>query len=170
VGEQLTLTGVMTYLDTEHSGGVTQPCYFQQTEAEGCVTLSPGVQVQYLDGKPGPDAPKLKYNLGAIYDMPLAGSFDAHFSFNYVWQDDRHFELALDPIGNYQKPYDTLDLTAGIADKAGKYEVTLFGKNVLDEHYKAFAQSDAGRDGRARGFFSRGAFAYYGINLKYNFK
>jgi iron complex outermembrane receptor protein len=170
IGEHFTLSAALTLLETRMEGGLTQTCYLGQTVAEGCLIFPNGIRAQNIDGKPGLNAPKTKFNIRPTYNVPLSSlPFDAYVGLSYMWQSKEAFELIYDPYASYQSSYGLLDIAMGITDKHHRYEVSLFGKNVLDEHYLAFSQTEVGRDARSRGFYPRDAFAYWGIKGAYHF-
>jgi len=63
------------------------------------------------------------------------------------------------------------DLTLGITDKQGKYEVSVFGKNVFDKVFtvERAVPSIGGTTG-FRAIYDRNAHAYWGVKLRYNFQ
>ncbi|QIB65907.1 TonB-dependent receptor [Kineobactrum salinum] len=169
--DQLTLSGDVSLLDTEHTEReIFQPCYFGQTTAEGCIETGPGQFAQDIYGRSGVNAPEVKYNVNAHYDLfTRSMPFDASATVSYTWTDDVSFQLLYDPDASYQRSYGTLDITLAISDKQGRYTVSLFGKNVLDENFATYKYSDAGRNVAGRGTFGRGSFAYWGLRASYNF-
>jgi iron complex outermembrane receptor protein len=170
LGERLTLAAGVALLDTRMYGNITQNCYYGQTAEEGCVTYPNGTTAQSENGKPDLFAPKTKFTIRPTYDLPLPSMpFDGFVSLAYVWQSKVAFEPLYDPSASYQGSYGLLDVALGITDKEGKYEVSLFGKNVLDKHYILFSQSEYGRDALSRGYYPQDAFAYWGVKATYRF-
>ena len=170
------LSASVTYLDAEVEN-LLQPCYPEQTIATGCSldsngnqTEDPSAAVQTdVEGTDATNTPELKYNLGINIDIPLNSMpFDLYGSMNYVWQDDVHFSLNDDPL-LYQDSYGVLNLALGLVDNEGRYELSLFGRNITDEDFVNDASESSGFIARRYVRVTRGAQAFYGIRLKYNF-
>jgi iron complex outermembrane receptor protein len=170
--ENLTLSGGFVYLDSEISEDVFQECFFGQTAAQGCNidNSDDGTpDTQNIRGKTLPNTPDYKYNLAMQYDLPLADMpFDGYALLSYVYTDDLHYDVLQDVLQK-QKGYDMLNLTLGFVDKEGRYEIQVFGKNILDDHYYADKGESFGALGRIHARTSRNAQAYWGARLKYNF-
>ena len=94
--------------------------------------------------------------------------FDFFGNLNYSYQDDTQFGLSQDDLAT-QDSYGVLNLTVGIADKEGRYEVQLYGKNITDEFYVSDAFEAFGALGRRVIRVNRDATDYWGIRFKYNF-
>lgn len=142
-----------------------QSCYFDQaTYGTGCNDGK-----QDVSGKQGTNAPDLKYNIGLAGNFPTNSlPFDLFGNINYVWQDDIQFTLNQDDLAT-QDSYGQLDLTLGLIDKAGRYEIQVYGKNITDEFYVADAFEAFGALGRQVIRVPRAAQAYWGVRLKINF-
>lgn len=142
-----------------------QSCYFDQaTYGTGC-----NDGTQDVSGKQGTNAPDLKYNIGLAGNFPTNSlPFDLFGNINYVWQDDIQFTLNQDDLAT-QDSYGQLDLTLGLIDKAGRYEIQVYGKNITDEFYVADAFEAFGALGRQVIRVPRAAQAYWGVRLKINF-
>lgn len=143
-----------------------QSCYFDQaTYGTGC-----NGGLQDVSGKQGTNAPDLKYNIGLAGNFPTNSlPFDLYGNINYVWQDDIQFTLNQDDLAT-QESYGQLDLTLGLIDKAGRYEIQVYGKNITDEFYVGDAFEAFGALGRQVIRVPRTAQAYWGVRLKINFK
>lgn len=170
--ENLTLSGGFVYLDSEISEDVFQECFFGQTAAQGCNIDNSGdgtPDTQNIRGKTLPNTPDYKYNLAVQYDLPMADMpVDGYALLSYVYTDDLHYDVKQDVL-RQQKGYDMLNLTLGFMDKEGRYEVQIYGKNILDDHYYADMGEAFGALGRMFGRTPRNAQAYWGAKFKYNF-
>ena len=62
-----------------------------------------------------------------------------------------------------------LDIALGIIDKEGRYELSLFGKNVTDELFFSHHSDASGTIARVFSRVDRGSQAYYGVKAKFNF-
>ncbi|WP_182915635.1 TonB-dependent receptor [Massilia cavernae] len=128
VSRALTLNGAFAYtraIVTEFENG---PCY-SVLNAEGTARVSHSSCVRNpkfgnnavanLGGKSLPNAPKVKLNLGATYDLPLPSQkFNFFLNGAYRWQSETLFHLNQDP-GLTQGSYGIANLGFGIKDKKG---------------------------------------------------
>lgn len=172
ITDNFALTASVVSLDSEIEN-LLQSCFFDQlTAGTGCNIDGNGdgvPETQDVAGFQGPNAPDLKYNLGASLNLPMANlPFELYAAANYVWQDSIQFTLDQDDLAR-QDSYGVLDLTFGLVDKAGRYEVQVYGKNVTDEFYVADAFEAFGALGRRVIRVPRAAQAYWGVRLKLNF-
>ncbi|MAT50851.1 MAG: hypothetical protein CMK32_06685 [Porticoccaceae bacterium] len=167
--DNLTFSGALSYIDAEIDD-LIQPCYPGQVA--GCTIDNSGdgfPDAQDVAGNRPPNAPELAYNVRARYDMPLSSMpFDTFVQVSYVWQDEVQFKLDSDPLTEMDA-YGLMDVVFGIEDKAGKYQITVFGKNVTDEDFYAGLEVAEGVIGRQFARVSRAAQSYYGIKARYNF-
>lgn len=159
-----TVSASVVTLDSQIEN-LEQKCYFDQaTYGTGC-----NDGLQDVSGKPGTNAPDLKYNIGLAGNFPTNSlPFDLYGNINYVWQDNIQFTLNQDDLAT-QESYGQLDLTLGLIDKAGRYEIQVYGKNITDEFYVGDAFEAFGALGRQVIRVPRGAQAYWGVRLKINF-
>ena len=82
-----------------------------------------------------PFSPDWKINLMLNYFIPLDRfSFDGMLMANFSAQDDEQYSVTQDPF-TIQDGYEVLDLSAAIVERDGLYQLTVFVKNVLDDHY-----------------------------------
>ena len=144
-----------------------QSCFFDQASLNlpGC-----GLDgSQDVSGSPGTNAPDLKYNFGFAANFPTQNlPFDFFGNLNYVWQDDIQFTLNQDDLMN-QESYGVWDLTLGLADKDGRYELQVYGKNLTNEFYVSDMFEAFGALGRQVIRVPRGAQTYWGARFKINF-
>lgn len=159
----LRFTVGLAYTDAEIKD-LMQACYVGQTLAEGCIGGATDVS-----GTEAPNTPEWKYNVAMDIDIPLDDMpFAAFANVTYTWQDDVHFPLNNDPL-LVQDDYGVLDISFGIADNNGRYELSFFGKNVTDEFFVNDASEGFGTIARAYIRATRSSQAYYGAKFKYNF-
>ena len=159
--ENISVNAAVAYLDSEFEN-LVQPCYPGQTAAQGCTAGS-----QVIDGKVGLTSPKLKYSLWLNGDLPLAGGNTGYASLGYVWQDEIHFNLDHDPL-TVQKAYGLLDLTMGV--RVGeKFDVAVFGRNLLDEEYMLSREVAVGALGRMYVRPPRDGKRYFGMRVSMDF-
>lgn len=172
--EWLTVDFTATYLDSEIDD-LVQPCFVSQTAAQGCTlddngnTVASGGTQQDVSGNQGVSAPELSYRLATRADLPFNDMpFTGYAVVSYTWQDDVQFKLTNDPMTR-QDSYGIVDITVGIDDNDGLYNIAIFGKNVADEEFYANLDSTENGIGRQYARGTRNAQAYYGIKARYNF-
>ena len=144
--EDLRLVGGVAFTQAEIEEWLNANCYDNQTMADGCVPLldADGMQVmkdgetrmvQDLSGKDLNNSPELKATLSAEYTLRLDSlPFDAVFNASYQYQDDIHFDVLADP-GTSQDAYGQVNLSAGILHQEGRYGLTFFVNNLLNEEF-----------------------------------
>jgi iron complex outermembrane recepter protein len=178
--EGLSVNGGFVYLDAE-TKDLVNTCYPGQVYATGCQS---GVDTEIpdssspsgfmksardLDGEQAPMSPEFSFRLGVNYDWVLSGMpFDVYARYDFSWRDSYTTRLGADPLVQI----DSLalsNITVGLLDKEDHWEVALFGRNIGDEfHYGGIIEND-GLIGRAVGYTTREAYAYWGIRARYSF-
>ncbi len=140
-------------------------CYVGQSAEDGCNT---NTNIQDMEGQQPPQAPRFKYTLSGNYERQLLDlPMDVTLNANYVWQDETATDLKRHPK-LFQEAYGLLNVSAGLRTHSGKYEISLFGRNVTDEFYAL----RKGHSDPVTGYFQytvRGAQAYWGVNGKLRF-
>lgn len=138
----LTLSATYAYLDTEITESVN-PLY---------------------TGKRLPRAPRNSYSVSGAYTfLPWGdlGSFTVRTDYRY--QGELFFDLGEVPTGR-EPGYGLLDGSIGFESGDGTWEVSLWGKNILDERYRSHAQSCCGGTAISR----IGDPDTYGINVTWH--
>ncbi|MFA7553898.1 MAG: TonB-dependent receptor [Spongiibacteraceae bacterium] len=160
-----------TFLDTEIKD-LLQPCYVGQTSVQGCnIDLSgDGIpENQDVEGKDGVVAPDISYRISLRQDVPFDElPFDAYVMVNYTWQDETYMTLDHDPMA-IRDDFGVTDMFVGLTHRDGRYELSLFCKNITDEQYYSSLAVTYGSIARLQGQVSRGAQRYFGVKAKYNF-
>jgi iron complex outermembrane receptor protein len=175
VGDNLTLSMSAAWIDATIDDFPDANCWRGQTEAQGCVELSPGSGVfgQDLAGEDLNNSPDLKVNLAGQYNLPLESMpFNGFLTFNYSWQDDVQFDLLQNPRTG-QDSYGLFSLSAGIVERDDeRYRLTLFVENLFDEDYAATVADLGGLYGGGDvvfHFMPRNAERYAGVRFRYSF-
>ena len=170
----LTLSAGLVHTDAEIQG-LLQACYEDQL----AVGLVPGCTIdgnndgtpdtQDVSGNQTTNTPEWSYNLNAAVSFPVDGlSASFYGNLNYSWRDDKQYNLNQDDL-LIQDSYGILDITLGLRDKDGRYDVYLYGKNVTDEYFFNYAVGFSNFFDRVTTMSLRNAQAYYGIGAKFFF-
>ena len=175
LGDYVTLNASIAWIDATVDDYPGAACYRGQTEAQGCVEITPGsgAFVQDLSGQDLNNSPDWKVNLGGRVDIPLNSMpFDGFLNFTYNWQDEVNFDLLGSP-DTVQDSYGIFNMSAGILERdAGRYRVEVFVNNVFDEDYAAALADLGGLYGGADAIIQllpRNAERYGGVRMKYSF-
>ncbi len=151
--DNLDINLVITYTDATFD-------YFPQ---------GPGVD---FAGNELPNTPNLTYALGAQYTSEIDNIGYLIFRGDYAWRDSVYFK------SNNEKKfqsdsYSLLNLRISLMTFDDKWEVSLYGTNLLDERYATYITAGRNLDGSrtADGNTSNtyGEPRQYGIKVRYNF-
>ncbi|MES2054732.1 MAG: TonB-dependent receptor [Pseudomonadota bacterium] len=129
----LSFNGGVTYLKAEFYDAPNGPCYAGQTVAQGCAPNAQGANVQSLNGKPFINAPKWRYTISGRYELPDA-SVRPFIQGDWRWQSQTLFDLAQNPLQR-QSSYGVFDASIGAIFGDGRFDVSVFAKNLFDKHY-----------------------------------
>ena len=164
VTDNFLLMAGLAYTDAVFDEFLNAECYVAQTESEGCIDGK-----QDLSGEESPNSPDWKFNTTARYEFPLA-DWSAFVQGTYVWQDDVWFREDHNPR-SFQESYGLLDMSVGAGSADGRYGVTLFVKNVFDEHFAANRFQIGLPPGNGSGvmILTRNADRYAGMTFNVNF-
>ena len=183
----LTLTLNAAFIDARFVTYTGAPCYNSQlTAGEGCEIGSDGIQSQDLSGKPMPDAPKTKINLGFDKRFTVsAGPFDYQLSGSYAWRSKANMQANQNPE-TVQDAFGILNLSLTAHSHSGRYSVSLLVNNVTDQFYVTNLEDffsgiwggyDPTGSGPANGIFgnavisqpARDSHRYVGVRLNASF-
>jgi iron complex outermembrane receptor protein len=128
VTSHFSINGGASYIDSKFRN-FQFGCYVGQSAADGCVGGT-----QSIDGKQGINTPKFKYNIGAEYRAPINDSVELYINPRFNWQGKVFYTLDHDPF-NTQKSYGLLDLTLGVTAGEGRYDLSVFAKNITNKHF-----------------------------------
>ncbi|MEQ9452459.1 MAG: TonB-dependent receptor [Pseudomonadales bacterium] len=134
--DALTLSVNYAHTETEYedfwipcNDGYTNPA----TVPGSCVPGPRGVNEFNADGYPLIYAPEDTFSLGLHYARPIGDSLEMQISANYRWQDES-YTLAADP-NSIMDERGILGLNVGIGPMDGRWQVDVFARNLLDEHF-----------------------------------
>jgi iron complex outermembrane receptor protein len=139
--------------------------FYEYYVVQGAQTGSPGTSsncTQDLKGKPLANAPEWNVSSYVQYDKDLGADLFMLLRLEYSYIDDYFLEEDLDP-NLKNNAVDIVNLRLGLASQDRRWEVTLWGRNMLDEKYYVF-----GLDIPTLGGYAGvvGAGASYGITLR----
>ena len=158
-------------------------CFFQQTEAQGCVPVTlddngtPGdpsddiVQnLQDLSGSALPNAPEWRLTGLVRQEFPIAAAFDPFVQVSGRWQSEVNYALNGDPRAT-QGAYAIVNLAVGIEADDGSYSAALFVNNVFDQFYATniFGDPLFGNSGVVSHYVPRDFARYFGARARFEF-
>ena len=170
LSENLLLNIGASWTDATIEEFPTAECYNGQTEAQGCINDPVLGRIQDLAGKPLNNSPDLKVVVGLDYGFSVDENFDGFMRAHYQWQDEINFGLTQDPL-TVLGAYGILNLSAGFESTDGRYTVTAFVNNALDEFYVTALPNLSNLYGATAlsQIVPRNAERIMGVRLKYNF-
>lgn len=170
---ELTIDGAFSYTDAKVIRFPGAQCYTGQVT--GCVDLDgPGpstVRGQDLAGKRLANAPKVKFNIGATYDIALPSlPFDAFIQADFNYQSRVNFDLLQNPV-TVQRAYGVFNGSIGIdQNDRGGLRVALFVNNLFDKNYASFiGVASGGNAGLLTQNLTRDSRRYVGLRVGYEF-
>jgi len=166
------VTAHAAYMNAVFDDYTGAACYsFAKTPAPGC-TLYKGALIQNLSGRPMPNAPKFKFNIGldkrigldfVPYDLVLAG--------HYSYQTRTEMLADENPYG-VLPAFGLVDLSTTLEEKSGYYSMTFFVNNLFDHHYPSLVTDVWGSAWGGNAIASvpaRDSNRYLGVRLNANF-
>ncbi|MDH4039335.1 MAG: TonB-dependent receptor [Gammaproteobacteria bacterium] len=142
-----------------------EQAFYQYYYVQKAQTGSPGTSsncTQDLKGKPLANAPEWNVSSYVQYDKDLGSDLVMMLRLEYSYIDDYFLEEDLDP-NLRNNAVDIVNLRLGLASQDRRWEVTLWGRNMLDEEYYVFGL-DIPTIGGYAGVV--GPQATYGITLR----
>lgn len=183
---RFSINGSAAYTDAKILDYPAGPCYPGQATvtlssnsavpAPGqCGLLPSGSTIQNLSGARLNNAPVFKFNIGALYELPVGEARKASLSVNYRWQDDVNYSLNTNPT-TIQPAYGIVDASLGLSLAGGKYKFSAFVNNLFNKHY-AVNLYDSASGFSAPGVTARGtmwqpardAWRYVGVRFDASF-
>jgi len=124
----LTLSGGVTYNDAVYTDFKNVACWGTPATQPGCVG-----GIFDASGTSLPNAPKWTYNLQARYERDLSDNLSGFATANWYWRDEVN-----DSLGDPQmvrEAYGLLGGAVGVADPGGRWQASLYVRNLLDQFY-----------------------------------
>lgn len=172
----LNLQANIAYTDATFTDFPNGPCYPGQraTAGSNCVAVG-STYVQNLHGATLNNAPKWAFNVGGNYSHPTGwNNWDGFIGVHYAYRGDVNFSISQDP-NTVQSAYGVVNADTGLQTTDGKVRVSLFAKNLLDEHYAALIYASSFQAGNVTTpagysqFFSLAARRIVGVSLSGKF-
>lgn len=126
--EGLSINGGVSYIHAKYEDFL-QPCYPGQTEAQGCFD-----SVTDADGTDLANSPRWTFAVDARYEFLLSANLRGFVGTDYYWRDSTNFSTVADPRTAIDA-YGVLGAKVGVIGPDGKWRVSLWGKNLLDERF-----------------------------------
>jgi iron complex outermembrane receptor protein len=128
-------------------------------------SLRPLLGTLNLDGNSLPRAPKLKTELGAQYDWPLANGDALSARYDYSYQSKLYFTEFNTPYAA-SGSYSLSDARVSYETGDGHWEFAVFGKNLFNKAVLTNVTVSAVNGGTIESY---GNPRTYGVQIKYNF-
>ena len=172
----------LTYARTRIRDFVNGPCFSGQPvvatapragaplQCANNGTAATGDDTQNLRGGRIPNSPDYRVTVNARWTPDLGGSIKPFAQASMVTQSDALFSLNQNP-GTVQDGYTLVNTGIGVTDPEGRYELTLFAKNLFDESY-ASAIFESPVNNAPGSFFQiipRDAHRYIGASLRLSY-
>jgi iron complex outermembrane receptor protein len=140
-----TLSGGVTYLDSSVdvdglncplSDRAAAPVIAGNAPSNTCYRPAPGgAPIQDVEDGRLPNAPEWRGTLTARYDFPVgATGWESFVQLSGSSQSKFNFVIEQDPLTEHDG-YTIVDASVGFRAPNNRYRITLFAKNLFDEHY-----------------------------------
>jgi iron complex outermembrane receptor protein len=158
--DEVEVGGSIMYLDSKFDSYATAPCtiYQQAESATGCK--------QDLSGQTTPFAPEWSGTAYVAYERPLGASLMLRLRAEGVYKDKMFLDGDLDP-NTLQDASFKLNGYAAIGSIDGRWEVSLYGRNLTDETTYSFILDSPASAGIFAGWINEPLV--WGMQLRYNF-
>ena len=140
------IDGSATFLNATYTDYPIAQCYSLQTAATGCIPKTATVPAyQVLTGQTAVQSPKVKYSLIGEYTPEVFDNIRGVIGLDMHYQSGVYF-VAEDPQ-TYQPSYAIANLSVGLKEAAGRWQVTAFLDNVANKKYYASLVNASGTFG-----------------------
>ena len=167
LGQDLNVSGAVTYLDAKYTSFDVAQCYPLQTAAQGC-TGSPARQ--NLTGMRVSQAPEWKFNVSGDWSPRLSNTLRGVGQVN--WQYQSSVNYAVDDPQTFQRAFHIVNLGVGVRDADRRWELVAFVNNVFDQQYYSSLVNTAGNFGSqvaTQALLPRDFRRYAGLRLALNY-
>jgi len=123
--------------------------------------------VEPIEGSQRRSAPEYSYSLLARYTVPVCCALESTLQLDYNWRDDFSGDgpsVIESTMGDQQEAYGLMGARIALAPLDGRWEMSIWGRNLLDENYV----SNATTDDIASWIRLTGLPRSYGLDARYN--
>lgn len=176
LGDDWTLIGAVNWTDARYGDFEPISCFPGQTEAQGCVVVSPGLpplvaptRAYDASGQPLPGVSKWKGNLALRYERPLTAGLTFDAMADWSWRTDTNASANQDPA-TVVEGYGVVGFNMGVGADDGRWRLSLWGRNLGDERFPALVFGPPfGGPGDYTQVLTPDAFRRFGLtlNLRY---
>ena len=127
----LTVGGTVAYNDFKFTNYAGAPCNQRQTNglAPGCALTT---RTQNLTGKTGEFAPKVSGSFNVDVEVPLSDGVNLTANVSPTFSTSYYTQVGLD-ANAFQKDYVLLNARVGLADRDGRWQFQVIGRNLSNE-------------------------------------
>ncbi len=183
--EWLTLSGAGAWIDAEYDSFTAAPCISTPYigTPDGVTTTDPGAAaggVQILANRPFaglstfcdksgeqvPTTPEFSVTGTVRIEGHVFDNILGYFQVDARWSDETQHGQDADP-NQVTDSYTLVNMRAGLSIEDGKYDVSVWGRNITDEVYAIGIFDAVGRDGSLTGYHSDPRV--WGVSLRARF-
>ena len=167
--DTLALTGAYVYNKAEFEEHERANCYIGFSYLTGIQDpgrANPSDQFCDRSGDPLDSNAENTVFLGVTQRFPINDDLEAHLHFNYNYRDEQFQDGNIDPFKE-EDPYDILNGRVGLRVESLDLEVSIWGRNILDEDYLATHFDKPLQDGKIGAYPTEPRT--YGLSLTKNF-
>ncbi|WP_338466854.1 TonB-dependent receptor [Novosphingobium sp. ZN18A2] len=113
-----------------------------KTEIQGFTGIDAAGQPKSYDGATFPLSPEFSGAATISYDVPVSDKLGVRAIVNGHYQSSAKNTLENDPLLNL-KPYGTINASIGVHDLDGKWDFSIWARNLTDEYYWVSAATNA---------------------------
>jgi iron complex outermembrane receptor protein len=137
------IDGSVVYNDTRYKDFTNAPCFSGQAVAPA-PTLIPGVcapiavgstaNIQNVSGFRAVGAPEWQVNATPRYEHAIGSQFRGFAQVHYQYNSSIQYGVGNNPL-TVQKPYHTIDLTAGFGDIDRRWTLSAYARNIENNRF-----------------------------------
>ena len=158
--DEIEVGGSMMYLDSKFDSFANAGCtIYQIAESDSSCT-------QDLSGQTTPFAPEWSGSVYIAYEQPLGSSLVLRMRADSVYKDEMYLDTDLDP-NILQDGYFKINANVAIGAADGRWEVSLYGRNLTDETTYSFMLDSPASAGIFAAWIEEPLV--WGMQLRYNF-
>jgi len=138
-----TIDGSVVYNDTRYEDFENAPCFIGQVPV-GAPTSEPGVcapivaggtvRVQNVSGLRAVGAPEWQVNITPRYEREIGSGYRAFGQAHFQYNSEIQYAVGNNPV-TIQRPYHTIDLTAGFGAADRSWTLSAYARNIEDNRF-----------------------------------